>query len=249
MALTRQPAVTIQDILNSRNTTASQPTPLFMKSAANQYPAPTYSGGAGTGNILGPAVPAAAPAPVATGGGYGPGGAPAPVVEPTPPPSDNELLFKDAMWQTQINALNAARDRYVAGIESDIRDYSTNYADALRKMGFKGDVAKAEGDKNYVSGIGDWNQTDTTTASGKGFESMLNDFAARGMLKSTAYTNAYNNLLRSLGEQLSSSAQAKVKTTADLQRQIADKKAETEASKTTGAQEALARIKASFGYA
>ena len=208
MALTRQPAVTIQDILNSRNTTASQPTPLFMKSAANQYPAPTYSGGAGTGNLLGPAVPAAAPAPVATGGG---GGAPAAPARIAPSAADTsvESLKKTSEYADYLKQREAASKLFEAGQKTDEARYLKNYNQALLDLGWLSD--KGAFDKGELLSSGQ-----RATASGKAYNALRNDFAARGMLQSGAFDVANTLLENQLGQQRTSQEEAKTNFTNDL---------------------------------
>lgn len=169
----------------------------------------------------------------------------APVV---PQLSDAELVDADTAFQAQKAALASALKAYQADIDAQKSDYDTNYRDALRKLGFKGDVTGIE-NKTATAGEGDWNQTDVNTASGRGFESALNDFAARGMLQSSAYGQAYNNLLRNLNEQLSSSTTAKTKAFSDWERQKTNKATETTNAEAQARAESLARIKTQLGLA
>lgn len=195
----------------------------------------------------------------------------APVYDPgpmdafgSPVKSDEEYLKADSVFQAQKNALQAALDAYLADTEAQKQTYNTNYGESLRKLGFTGDqgaLDKAKWDATENNGQGrwedtegnpfagkiDWNQTDTNTASGRGFENALNDFAARGMLQSSAYQRAYNNLQRQLSEQLSSTAGAKQTAMGEFDRAQAAKKSEKTTSEATASQEALARIKAAYG--
>lgn len=178
--------------------------------------------------------------------------------------SDEEYLKNDSMFQAQKNALQAALDAYIADSEAQRQTYGTNYGESLRKLGFTGDqgaLDKAKWDPTENNGQGrwedpsgnpfagkiDWNQTDVNTASGRGFESALNDFAARGMLQSSAYQRAYNNLQRQLNEQLSSTAGAKQTAMGEFDRAQAAKRTEKTTSEAQASQEALARIKAAYG--
>lgn len=182
----------------------------------------------------------------------------------SPIKTDEEYLKADSVFQAQKNALQAALDAYLADTEAQRGTYSTNYGESLRKLGFTGDqgaLDKAKWDATENNGEGrwedaegnpfagkiDWNQTDTTTASGRGFENALNDFASRGMLQSSAYQRAYNNLQRQLNEQLSSTAGAKQTAMGEFDRAQAAKKSEKTTSEATASQEALARIKAAYG--
>lgn len=178
--------------------------------------------------------------------------------------TDEEYLKGDTVFQAQKNALQAALDAYLADTEAQKQTYSTNYGESLRKLGFTGDqgaLDKAKWDPTENNGQGrwedpegnpfagkiDWNQTDTNTASGRGFENALNDFASRGTLQSSAYQRAYNNLQRQLNEQLASTASSKQTAMGEFDRAQAAKKSEKTTSEATASQEALARIKAAYG--
>lgn len=203
-----------------------------------------------------------------TGGGTGGGGGgtvfDAAPVDAAPAMTDEEYLKADSIFQAQKNALQAALDAYLADTAAQRTTYNTNYGDSLRKLGFTGDqgaLDKAKWDAAENNGQGrwedaegnplnaniSWNQTDKNTASGRGFENNLNDFAARGMLQSSAYQRAYNNLQRQLNEQLSSTAGARQTALGEFDRGDAAKKQEKTTAEATASQEALARIKAAYG--
>jgi hypothetical protein len=174
--------------------------------------------------------------------------------------TDEEYLTADSIFQAQKNALQAALDAYLADVDAQQSTYATNYGDSLRKLGFTGDqgaLDKAKFDPtdnrwedeqgNPFAGNINWNQTDTTTASGRGFENILNDFASRGMLQSSAYQRAYNNMQRQLNEQLASTAGAKQTAFGEFDRGRSAKRQEKTTAEATASQEALARIKAAYG--
>lgn len=192
---------------------------------------------------------------------YAPPAAPAPVV---PAKTDAEYLAEDSIFQAQKNALQAALDAYLADTAAQRSTYNTNYGESLRKLGFTGDqgaLDKAKWDPAENEGKGrwedaegnplaaniSWNQTDKNTAAGRGFQNTLNDFASRGMLQSSAYQRAYNNLQRQLNEQLASTASARQTALGEFDRGDAAKKAEKTTAEATASQEALARIKAAYG--
>lgn len=241
MALVRPAPVTIQDILNQKNTTPAQPY-LFQKAAQNQYPAPIGPGLNAQGQST---LPNTTQDNFRQNNNYNPPTPPPPVV-PTQTPE--ELANADSVFQAQKAALNSALTAYQADVDAQKSNYDTNYRDALRKLGFTGNVEDIE-KGTAKPGEGTWNQTDTTTASGRGFNSALNDFAARGMLQSSAYGRAYNNLIRTLGEQLTSSTTAKTNAFADWERQKTNKATETKNAEASARQEAIARIKTQLGLA
>lgn len=181
-----------------------------------------------------------------------------PVDNTAPAMTDEDYLASDAMFQAQKNALQTALDAYLSDSAAQRQTYETNYGDSLRKLGFTGDrgtLDKAKWDPNDqrfevndapVQGFG-WNETDNLTASGRGFENALNDFASRGMLQSSAYGRARNDLMRNLNEQLASTAGARQTAMSEFDRNEAAKKTEKQTSEAQAAQETLARIKAAYG--
>lgn len=214
--------------------------------AAKSSPAPAPS--------TGTAPPVVADTYSAYGGDTG--GAPA--VVPAAP-SQEEFLSSDLSFAAQKKALADALAATIADLDAQKQRYNVDYDTSLRKLGFSGnssilDTAKWDptdsrwetGDNVPVGGV-DWNQTDTNTASGRAFTNALNDYASRGMLQSSAYARALNNLSRSLNEQLSSTATARSNAIADFDRTAATKKQETENSKTAASNEAIARWKAQYG--
>ena len=172
--------------------------------------------------------------------------------------TDEDYLASDAMFQAQKNALQTALDAYLADSAAQRQTYNTNYGESLRKLGFTGDKGlldkakwdpadqRFEVDNAPVQGFG-WNETDNLTASGRGFENALNDFASRGMLQSSAYGRARNDLMRNLNEQLASTASAKQTAMGEFDRNEAAKKQEKQMSEAQAAQETLARVKAAYG--
>lgn len=182
----------------------------------------------------------------------------APVDNTAPAMTDEDYLGADAMFQAQKNALQTALDAYLADSAAQRQTYNTNYGESLRKLGFTGDKGaldkakwdatdqRFEIDNAPVEGFG-WNETDNLTASGRGFENALNDFASRGMLQSSAYGRARNDLMRNLNEQLASTAGAKQTAMGEFDRNEAAKKQEKQMSEAQAAQETLARVKAAYG--
>ena len=207
---------------------------------------------AGTGNVLGPATPAAPAAPAAPDTNqYSP-------IAPVPDMTQEDFLKTDSAYTTQIGALNTALSAYLQDLAAQKERYNVDYDNALRRLGFSGnssilDTAKWDASQNrwenpQGEGIGlNWNEQDPNTASGAGIINQLNDFASRGMLRSSAFARARNNLLRQLNEQLSSTSTARNNAMADFTKQEAAKKQETQTGKTSAANEAIARWKAQYG--
>ena len=164
------------------------------------------------------------------GGGYGSSVAP-PVVTP---PSEEDYLAGDSGYTTQLSALQSALQRYIADSDFQRKNYETDYGKSLRDLG-------------YDEGKKAWNWTDQLTASGRGYQNQLNDFGARGMLQSSGYADAFNELQRMLNQQYDSLSNAKTTYMTDLDNQIANYKGENTSSQQAARAEALARRAAQYG--
>ncbi|QRI45089.1 hypothetical protein QEH45_gp35 [Microbacterium phage Shocker] len=157
--------------------------------------------------------------------------APAPVVAA---PSEDDYLSGDSGYQTQMSALQGALQRYLADSTFQRNNYSTDYGRSLRELG-------------YDEGTKAWNWNDQLTAAGKGYQSQLDDFGSRGMLQSSGYANAFQDLQRLLGQQYDAMSSAKNTFMTDLDNQTANYKAENTASQQAARAEALARRAAQYG--
>ncbi len=149
-------------------------------------------------------------------------------------PSEEDYLAGDAGFQTQQSALQGALQRFLADTDFQRKNYTTDYGKSLRELG-------------YDEGTKAWNWNDQLTAAGKGYQSQLNDFGARGMLQSSGYADAFKDLQRLLGQQYDSMASAKNTFMTDLDNQTANYKAENTASQQAARAEALARRAAQYG--
>lgn len=163
--------------------------------------------------------------PYSGGGGPGLDGGVAPQITP---PSDEDYLAGDSGYTTQLSALQSALQRYLADSDFQKNTYSTDYNKSLRDLGYD------EGSKN-------WNWNDKLTASGRGYQNQLDDFASRGMLQSQGYADAFSELQRMLGQQYDSMAGAKTNFMTDLDNQIANYKAENTSNIQAARAEALNR--------
>lgn len=179
--------------------------------------------------------------PSGGGGSYGGGGGGSYDVGVTPvappvvtPPSEEDYLAGDSGYTTQLSALQSALQRYIADSDFQRKNYETDYGKSLRDLG-------------YDEGKKAWNWTDQLTASGRGYQNQLNDFGARGMLQSSGYADAFNELQRMLGQQYDSLSSAKTNYMTDLDNQIANYKGENTASQQAARAEALARRAAQYG--
>ena len=165
------------------------------------------------------------------GGGSYDSGVAAPAVTS---PSEEDYLAGDSGYTTQLSALQSALQRYIADSDFQRKNYETDYGKSLRDLG-------------YDEGKKAWNWTDQLTASGRGYQNQLNDFGARGMLQSSGYADAFNELQRMLGQQYDSLSSAKTTYMTDLDNQLANYKGENTSSQQAARAEALARRAAQYG--
>lgn len=159
------------------------------------------------------------------GGGFTPMAMAAPVVAP---PSEEDYLAGDSGYQAQQSALQGALQRYLADSDFQRTNYTTDYNRSLRDLG-------------YDEGTKEWNWNDELTASGRGYQNQLDDFASRGMLQSQGYADAYEELKRMLGQQYDSMSNARTAFMTDLDNQTANYKAENTANSQAARAEALQR--------
>ena len=156
---------------------------------------------------MGPTVPKAqrtapAPAPVQSFGGGGGsfdagGGGALDAMSAAPAMSDDDYLAGDSSYQAQLAALLKAVSDYDADATSQKTKYEVDYGDSLKNLGWTQDNPNTK-DVNE----GAWNFKDMNTAAGRAFQNQENDFAGRGLLQSSLYGTANDNLTRSLNDQL-----------------------------------------------
>lgn len=164
-----------------------------------------------------------------SGGGGGGGG----VVPMVAAPTDEDYLAGDAGYQTQLSALQGALQRFLADSDFQRTNYTTDYNRSLRDLG-------------YDEGTKAWNWDDRLTASGRGYNNQLDDFASRGMLQSQGYADAFSELQRMLGQQYDALSGAKTNFMTDLDNQIANFRGENTSNQQAARAEALQRRAAQY---
>lgn len=169
------------------------------------------------------------------GGGYGGFTDAAPVVTA---PTEEDYLAGDSAYQTQLAALKGALERYISDSTLQKTNYQNDYNTSLRDLGYTEGLNGAPGQ---------WNWNDMTTASGKAYQNQLNDFASRGMLQSQGYADANNDLQRMLQQQYGQMSTNKNNFMTDLERQLANYKAENTSSQQSARAESIARRAAQYG--
>lgn len=193
------------------------------------------------------------------GGGGGGGGAVAVSPEPALSKKEKEAawLEGDDIYQTALaggqSTLDSANARlgyfddgkWKAGSEQ--RAYDTDFNRNLQSLGWiTGDEWNPDTymDNRGVQGAGSWNKDDKLTSYGSSFSNQLDDFAARGMLDSSAYMQALNNLNRGFGDQLGDLVSGRSGFITDLQGQSKDANNAFNDMKAQARNEALQRMAA-----
>jgi hypothetical protein len=169
---------------------------------------------------------------------------------PAPAISQDDFIASDASYQAQLAALTKALADYQADNTAQQTKYNTDYGTSLKNLGWS-PAAEGAVDNPLTPNIdeskGAWNLTDTNTASGRAYNNQQNDFASRGLLQSSLYGEANNNLMRSLSDQLSGLDTAKQNFTDDLVRQLTTYKDQNVAQQQQAKADALARYSAQYG--
>lgn len=194
-------------------------------------PAPqpkNFGGGGGGGSYGGGSV-----APFESARGFAPSAEPVVTDPVVKAPSEEDYLKGDAGFQAQQSALAAALQRYIADDTASRSKYNVDYGNSIRDLG-------------YNEGAKSWNWNDQLTASGRGYQNQLNDFASRGMLQSQGYADAFSELQRMLGQQYNSLSTGKTSYMNDLDAQLANYKGENTSSLQSARAEALQRRAAQY---
>ena len=192
-----------------------------------------------------------APAPTYSdsfsGGGGGGGGEQIAAPAAPPPPFNAQ---SDSGYTTQVAALIRALSDYEAENTADLTKYNTDFNEANVNLGWRGAANGAKDDLDTAwmdESKGSWDTTDQTKASGRAYQSQLNDFASRGTLQSTLYSTALDDLMRSFNQQRTGLVDAKTNFESDRARQLTSKRNEKDTSEKMAYQEALGRYNAKYG--
>ena len=182
-----------------------------------------------------PRSPVSAPKPVAKA-------APKPAA-PKPPakpvaPSEPDWLAGDSAYQAVLTALGKQLSNFNTDLDTQLGNYSDNYAASLKDLGYKPGLDGA---------TGTWDFENPLTASGRANENLVNDFAARGMLQSTGYVDAQNQLQTSLMDQLKQLNTARDQFSGGLANQRSAFTDQTDTAKQQAMAESIARRAAKFG--
>lgn len=147
----------------------------------------------------------------------------------------------DAAYQAQVAALNAALEQQLADLNSQQGKYDVDYGDSLKSLGWNpGMVDDPKTDINEAQ-PGRWNTGDLTTAAGRSDTNQKNDFASRGLLQSSAYGTARNDLFRQLDDQVAGLGKSRQSFLDDILRQQTSSKSQNDTAKKQAEADALMR--------
>ena len=172
------------------------------------------------------------------GGGYGGGvgslGADSGV------PTEEDYLKGDATYQATISALAKQLANFNTDIDTQLSNRKVDYDKALQQLGY---IMPAKGATE-----GTWNFEDQMTAAGRAYQAMLNDFASRGMIQSSGYGEAQNDLTRTLNEQFKGLETSNKQFIDDTGRQKTKAADENTAAQQAARAEAILRRAAQYGF-
>jgi hypothetical protein len=161
--------------------------------------------------------------------------------------SDDQWLSGDATYQAQLAALQQALADSQSDFTNQKTKYDTDYNDSLKNLGWVQPMVDdpSTPDINEAA-AGKWNLDDLNTSSGRAYQNQENDFAGRGLLQSTLYANANDNLMRSLNDQLGGVNTGRQNFLSDLATQQTTAQNQNNASQQQARADALARMAASL---
>lgn len=155
-------------------------------------------------------------------------------------PSEEDYLKGDATYQATISALANQLKLLNSDIDAQLAKQKLDYGNALQQLGYV--APTVEGAE------GSWLWEDQTTAAGRAYQAMLNDFAARNMIQSQAYRDAQGDLTRTLNKQLEGLETSNTQTLDDLARQRTKAETENTAASQAARAEAILRRAAQYGF-
>lgn len=185
------------------------------------------------------------------GGGFGAGALTqtvAPTTAPVTQPERKSLedwLKSDSVYTAQIAALDAALKRF--GQEVGQFDDKGNWVGGYQQQTYDKDYERNLRDLGWDAENKAWNQNDRMTSYGSAYGNQLDDFAARGMMESSAYAEALNNLLRGFDDQRNNMGTARDSFIKGLQEQFRTADSDFKSQRTMAETEAAMRRAAEYG--
>lgn len=152
----------------------------------------------------------------------------------TPAMSQDDWLAQDATFNDQRAGYQQEYQNLMAQLAKQRGDYELDTNNTYRNLGWD-PTGKT------------WNQKDKLTGYGNAFQNQQGDFASRGMLQSSLYGNALNDLNRGFEQQRGDVETALQQFLAGQNLESSQAKASMESGITMAQREAIARMAASLG--
>ena len=172
------------------------------------------------------------------GGSYGGGYSVAAAVAP-PRLSDDDWLAQDSQYKSAVSALEQKLRDFEVENTSTREKGTQDYDNSLLRLGW---VKPTE-----AGGTGSWNQEDRSTSYGNAYQGQMGDFASRGLLQSTLYDQARNDMLGNFNRQRTDMDTAQTNFLEELSRALSTQKSDTQLGKDQARVQALARRVAAEG--
>lgn len=202
--------------------------PIGPPAAPRSAPAPRVPSSGGTSGI-GTSATGGIAAFAGGGGDMGGGG----VAAPTPPPmSQDQYLAQDAEFLGTQSDAEREYQNLIAQLTRQRGEYELDNKNTLRNMGW---------------GDNGWNQTDRLTGYGQAYQNQLGDFASRGILDSSLYGGALNDLNRGFNRQRDDLQGALSQFLGGQEQERTQAEAAKTAAITAAQRQAIARYAAQFG--
>lgn len=143
-------------------------------------------------------------------------------------------LEQDVSYNSQLSALTRALQNRQAGYVQQRNSFDTEYNQGLNDLG-------------WDPGQGQWDTHDQLTRSGAATRAQTGDFASRGMLQSSGFGEARDNLNRSLNNELVSAERGRQGFLDSSQRDEVAFKDQNSLQQQQAKADALARRAAMYG--
>ena len=172
------------------------------------------------------------------GGGGGGGYSVAAAVAP-PRLSDDDWLAQDSQYKSAVSALEQKLRDFEVENTSTREKGTQDYDNSLLRLGWAKPTEEG--------GTGSWNQEDRSTSYGNAYQGQMGDFASRGLLQSTLYDQARNDMLGNFNRQRTDMDTAQTNFLEELARALSSQKSDTQLGKDQARVQALARRAAAEG--
>lgn len=159
---------------------------------------------------------------------------------PATPDTSIETLTKTPEYLARERAIQAAMEQFAAGQATEAARYNESYNKSLGELGYDPTAAKWDLGELMSSG-------QRATTSGKAYDALRNDFAARGMLQSGAYQAKRGILSNQLNDQLAAVQLAKTRFGEDQAAKLAAQQLSNEQQRQSALEAARQSILNSMG--